>query len=79
MRACALIVALSSIALASCAGGPPPSPEQRAAAVDDLNPSGRPYVGPTPLRSSFPPADNSFAPLDCHIEGPGAVCSRGTN
>ena len=79
MRSHALIITLCSVALAACAGGQPPSPEQRAAAADDLNPSGRPYVGPAPLRSSFPPADTSFTPLDCRIEGPGTVCARSTN
>ena len=75
----ALFLPLCLLALASCVAGRPPSPEQRAAAGDDLNPSGRPYAGPAPLRSSFPPADNSFTPLYCHIEGPGSVCTRSAN
>ena len=78
MRAHALFLPLCLVALASCAGGRPPSPEQRAAAADDLNPSGRPYAGPQ-VRSSFPPADSSLTPLYCHVEGPGTVCTRNTN
>ena len=69
-----------TIALALCAcSGAPPTAEQRAAAADDLNPSGRPYDGPRGVRSSFPPADTSFSPLNCHIEGPGEVCARPDN
>ena len=64
------------VLLAGCSG-PPPSAEQRSAT--DLNPSGRPYVGPPGIRSSFPPADtNTFDPLLCHPEGQGTVCNRGS-
>ena len=75
MRVYVLCVPLLCLALASCAGGRAPSAGQRAAA-DDLNQSGRPYAGPAPLRSSFPPGDSSFTPLYCHPEGPGTVCAR---
>ncbi len=64
--------------LAACTGKPP-SAAQRAAAQDDLNPSGRPYVGPPGIISSAPPADSSFSPLRCHPEGPGEVCKRDSN
>jgi len=64
--------------LAACTGAPPTA-EQRAAARDDLNPSGRPYVGPPGILSSAPPSDPSFSPLRCHYEGPGEVCNRDPN
>ena len=66
---------IAILTLAACSAAPP-SKEQRAAAVDDLNPSGRPYDGPRGLRSTFPPADSSSTPLKCHLEGPGQVCTR---
>ncbi len=74
LRCMPLLLAL--LGLAQCAGAPRPSAEQRAAAADDLNPSGRPYDGPPGLRSSSPPADSSFTPLYCHPEPPGQVCTR---
>ena len=61
--------------LAACSGTPP-SAEQRAAAQDELNPSGRPYQGPPGTLSSMPPADSNFTPLFCHQEQQGAVCTR---
>lgn len=69
MKRLALLLPL----LAACSGTPP-TPEQRAAT--DLNPSGRPYTGPT-LRASFPPADPDVSnPILCHPEGPGLECAR---
>ncbi len=62
-------------ALGACSGRPP-SAEQRAAAQDELNPSGRPYEGPAGILSSTPPADTNFTPLYCHLEQQGTVCTR---
>lgn len=65
---------LAAAALAGC-DGTPPTAEQHAAT--DLNPSGRPYVGPPGIRSSFPPSDvNTFNPVVCHLQGEGSVCAR---
>lgn len=52
----------------------PVSPEQRAAT--DLNPSGRPVPGPRLYDGYAPGTANAFRPLYCHLEGPGATCSR---
>ena len=64
-----------ALALGACSGAP--SAEQRAAANDDLNPSGRPYVGPPGVLSSAPPADDNLHRLYCHPEGLGTTCARG--
>ena len=77
MRVGARIAVLLALATLAGCNGPPPSAEQRHAT--DLNPSGRPYVGPPGIRSSFPPGDvNTFDPLTCHLEGQGEVCGRGS-
>lgn len=60
--------------LAACAGPHPATP--RESSDTDLDPSGRPYVGPPGPVSSMPPADNSANPLRCHPEGQGTVCTR---
>ena len=70
----ALILPILALSLAACAGLPP-SADQRRAAADDLNQSGRPYQGPS-IRTSSAPADPSGTPLYCHSEGPGTVCDR---
>ncbi len=75
MRLMSLIV----VSLLAACSGTPPSAAQRAAAQDELNPSGRPYVGPPGILSSGPPGDLSFSPLRCHLEGPGEVCNRDSN
>ncbi len=63
-----------ALMLTGCSG--PPTAEQRAAANNDLNQSGRPYVGPHGVLSSAPPADDNFHRLYCRPEGPGTICSR---
>jgi hypothetical protein len=73
------MMSLILVSLLSACTGAPPTAAQRAAAQDDLNPSGRPYVGPPGIVSSAPPADPSFSPLRCHPEGPGEVCNRDSN
>jgi len=73
MRAKLVVPVLVSSLLAGCSGQPP-SAEQRNAT--DLNPSGRPYVGPRGVMSSMPPADTNPDRLFCHPEGPGTTCSR---
>jgi hypothetical protein len=70
-------IAISSILLLGACSGNPPSAHQRAAARNDLNPSGRPYDGPPGVPVSNPPGDNNFDRLTCHPEGPGMVCGRG--
>ena len=75
MRIRSILLAASALLLSACSGVPP-SADQRRAANDDLNPSGRPYVGPPGTLSSTPPADNNATPLFCRQEGPGTVCSR---
>jgi hypothetical protein len=69
--------------LAGCATPPPDRTAQGGDAAGrgtNLNPSGRPYVGPPGIRSSFPPGDvNTFNPLVCHPEGQGTVCARAPN
>ena len=74
MRALAVLPFACALMLAACSGTP--SAEQRAAANNDLNPSGRPYVGPPGTLASTPPADTNLTPLYCHPEGLGAVCAR---
>ena len=74
LAALALVPMLVS-ALGACSGRPP-SADQRAAAQDELNPSGRPYRGPPGTLSSMPPADTNFTPLFCHQEQQGTVCTR---
>ncbi len=60
--------------LASCSGAPPGA--RAAPGVDtDLQPNGKPYVGPATVTSA-PPADNTDARLYCHPEGVGSACSR---
>ena len=60
--------------LACCSGAPPGA--RAAPGVDtDLQPNGRPYVGPATVTSA-PPADNSDSRLYCHPEGVGSACSR---
>ncbi len=74
MRVAAVLCVLSTVLLAGCTGKP--SAEQRLAAGNELNQSGRPYVvQPGPV-SSFPPVDTNFDRLRCHPEGPGTVCER---
>ncbi len=75
MRIHTVLLVASALMLAACSGAPP-SAEQHAAAQDDLNPSGRPYVGPPSTLASTPPADTNFTPLYCHPEGLGTTCSR---
>ena len=65
-----------ALVLAQGACSAPPGADQRRAAANDLNPSGRPYVGPPGVLSSAPPADTSFNRLYCRQEYQGAVCSR---
>ncbi len=68
-----VLAACTVLSLAACNGVP--SPEQRAA--NDLNPSGRPYVGPSITRVTTPPGDiNTFNPVSCHIQGQGTTCQR---
>ncbi len=78
MRLTIALPLLSLIALAACTGAPP-TPQQRLSAQDELNQSGQPYVGPHGTLASAPPADSSFVPLRCHLEGPGQVCDRSGN
>ena len=60
--------------VAGCSG-PPPSAEQKAAT--NLNPSGRPYVGPRLYQPQLPPnSANAFSPLYCQNQGQGTVCAR---
>ena len=64
----------TALLLAACSGKPGPRP---SAGVDtDLDPSGRPYVGPPGTLASTPPADTNVDRLYCRQEGPGRVCSR---
>ena len=68
-----LCVALLPL-LGSCSGAPPGA--KAAPGVDtDLQPNGKPYVGPATVTSA-PPADNTDARLYCHPEGVGSACSR---
>ncbi len=69
------VLFLACLFVSACSG-PPPSPEQRAAT--DINPSGRPNVGPQLYQSQPLSTTNGFDPLYCHIEGPGTVCQRQT-
>ena len=72
LRLAAMPAAL--LLLASCSGAPPGA--RAAPGVDtDLQPNGKPYVGPATL-SSAPPADNNDARLYCHPEGSGSACTR---
>lgn len=60
--------------LGSCSGAPPGA--KATPGVDtDLQPNGKPYVGPATVTSA-PPADNSDARLYCHPEGVGSACTR---
>ena len=60
--------------LGSCSGAPPGA--KAAPGVDtDLQPNGKPYVGPATVTSA-PPADNTDARLYCHPEGIGSACTR---
>ena len=69
----ALCVALLPL-LGSCSGAPPGA--KAASGVDtDLQPNGKPYVGPATVTSG-PPADNTDARLYCHPEGIGSACTR---
>ena len=74
MRVFATMAVATIFALAGCTGTP--SAEQRAAAHNDLNPSGRPYTGPPGVLSSTPPSDDNLHRLYCHPEGPGTTCAR---
>ncbi len=68
--ACVVLLPL----LGSCSGAPPGA--KAAPGVDtDLQPNGKPYVGPATVTSA-PPADNNDARLYCHPEGVGSACSR---
>ena len=68
-----VLAAVALLCLAACNGVP--SPEQRAA--NDLNPSGRPYDGPSVTRVTTPPGDiDTFNPETCHIQGQGYTCRR---
>ena len=78
MRIYPVLLIASTVLLAACSSVPP-SADQRRAANDDLNPSGRPYIGPRGTLSSAPPADTNFTPLFCHQDGPGTVCSRSSD
>ena len=78
MRIYPVLLIASSVLLAACSGVAP-SADQRRAAADDLNPSGRPYVGPRGTLASAPPADTNFTPLYCHQDGQGTVCSRNSD
>ena len=69
-----ILLPILAVSLAACAGMRP-NADQRRAAADDLNQSGRPYQGPS-IRASSAPADPSGVPLYCHSEGPGTVCNR---
>ncbi len=69
-------LAVAMVPTLSACSGRPPSAEQRAAAQDELNPSGRPYKGPAGTLSSMPPSDSNFTPLFCHQEQQGTVCTR---
>ena len=69
-----IIAAVLACLLVCACAGPPPSQEQRAAT--DLNPSGRPYVGPKLYQPQALSSTNGFDPLYCHPEGPGTVCKR---
>ena len=75
MRVPVILPLVVMLGLAACSG-PPPGPDQRRAAQDELNPSGRPYDGPPGVVASAPPADNGDPRLSCHPEGAGSVCSR---
>lgn len=73
MRVPAVLLIVTPLLLAGCSGRPP-SAEQRNAT--DLNPSGRPYVGPRGVLSSTPPADTNRDRLFCRPDGPGTTCAR---
>ncbi len=74
MRGLVVLPLIAVLGLAAC-DGRVPSPEQRAS--NDLNQSGRPYVGPAITRVTTPPGDiNTLDPLNCHPEGQGSVCDR---
>ena len=75
MRGWLVGMTLCALTLTACAG-PPPGADQRRAANDDLNQSGRPYDGPKGVPVSNPPADNGDHRLTCHPEGAGSVCDR---
>lgn len=71
-----LIVLCITFSMLTGCSGRPPNADQRRAAQDELNPSGRPYDGPPGPMSSMPPTDNNSARLRCHPEGEGTVCGR---
>ncbi len=75
MRPWFLVAAgIALLPLSSCGGAPPGA--RPAPGVDtDLQPNGKPYVGPATVTSQ-PPADNTDARLYCHPEGVGSACSR---
>jgi len=67
------------ILVAACAGETPPHATPAAshsAASSDIDPSGRPYDGPSGPPVSNPPADNNGSRLACHPQGQGIVCGR---
>jgi hypothetical protein len=66
-----IVVLIVLFAAAGCTG--PVSPERRAAALSDV-PLDRAH--PPGRISSFPPADSSFSPLRCWMDGPNTFCSR---
>ena len=71
-----MICRIGLIAVLAGCGGPVRNATDRAAASDDLNISGKPYVGPPGPVSSMPPGDNSMNRLRCHPEGQGTECTR---
>lgn len=71
-----LVVLWTALWMLAACSGRPPSADQRRAAQDELNPSGKLYDGPPGPVSSMPPTDNNSARLRCHPEGEGTVCGR---
>jgi hypothetical protein len=67
--ACSAIALLAGVALAACT---PPSEAARARAM------AAPPPGPRGIIASAPPADSSFYPLRCRIDGPETICKRDT-
>ncbi len=70
MRPEKLRSAIAALAITALAGCTPPSEEalQRAKAS--------PPMGPVGILASAPPADTSFYPLRCRIDGPDTICKR---
>ncbi len=64
--------ATAALALTVLAGCTPPSEAALARA------HAPPPPGPRGILASAPPADTSFYPLRCKIDGPNTICNRDT-